>query len=186
VGSLTEHEQAVVIGCILGDGAMRCKKNALLEINHSAKQKSYVDWKYNALRRFVTTPPKIRCGGFNRVAYRFTTRSLPELTTLYNRFYENNIKIIPKDLKIEPLSLAIWFMDDGCKSYRAIYLNTQKFDFKSQVQLIRFLKEQFKIKASLNKDKIYYRLRIAVESMQRFKSIIRPYVLPQFRYKLPS
>ncbi|MBI5747521.1 MAG: hypothetical protein HZA00_00230, partial [Nitrospinae bacterium] len=176
----------VVIGCILGDGAMRCKKNALLEINHSAKQKSYVDWKYDSLRRFVATPPKIRRGGYNRVAYRFTTRSLPELTVLYKQFYKDYIKIIPRGLKIKPLSLAIWFMDDGCKSHRAIYLNTQKFDLKSQMQLIRFLEKQFKIKASLNKDKIYYRLRIAVASVQKFKSIVRPYILPQFNYKLPS
>ena len=186
VGSLTEHEKAIVIGSLLGDGAMRCKKNALLEINHSAKQKSYVDWKYNALRRLVNTPPKLRRGGHNRIAYRFTTRSLPALTQLYRQFYVNGCKIIPKNLVIQPLGLAIWFMDDGCKSYNAVYFNTQKFDIESQQRLRKLLKNKFEINSSLNKDKSYYRLRIAVSSVQSLKSLIGAYVLSLFKYKFPS
>jgi len=186
VGSLTEHEKAIIIGCLLGDGAMRCKKNALLEINHSAKQQAYVDWKYNVLRRMVITPPKLRKAGFNRIACRFTTRSLSELTKLYRQFYVDGCKIIPEDLVIHPVSLSVWFMDDGCKSYNAVYFNTQKFDIESQQRLKKFLKEQHGIESSLNKDKIYYRLRIAVSSVQNLKSIVRPYILPFFKYKLPS
>jgi LAGLIDADG DNA endonuclease family protein len=58
VGSLSEVQHAIVIGSLLGDGSMRCKTNALLEINHSAKQRSYVDWKYRQLADLVVTPPK--------------------------------------------------------------------------------------------------------------------------------
>ncbi len=49
VGSLTENQRSIIIGSLLGDGAMRCKVNALLEINHSSAQKEYVDWKYQQL-----------------------------------------------------------------------------------------------------------------------------------------
>ena len=186
MGSLTKYEKAIVIGCLLGDGAMRCKDNALLEINRSVKQKVYVDWKYNALQRLVATPPKLRRAGSNRIAYRFTTRSLPELTDIYKRFYINGSKIVPDDLLIDPLSLAVWFMDDGCKSYRAVYFNTQKFDNESQQRLRNMLKKQFGIATSLNKDKIYYRLRVAVDSVQILKSLIEKYTLPLFEYKLTS
>ncbi len=41
VGSLSEAQHAIVIGTLLGDGSMRCKTNALLEINHSFSQRSY-------------------------------------------------------------------------------------------------------------------------------------------------
>ena len=37
---------------------------------------------------------------------------------------------------------------------------------------------------SLNKDKIYFRIRISVEGTMVFKNIIKPHVLPIFRYKL--
>jgi hypothetical protein len=70
-------QHQLVVGTLLGDGAMRCKTNALLEINHSAKQRAYVDWKYRHLADLVITPPKERCGNAGRIAYRFVTRSLP-------------------------------------------------------------------------------------------------------------
>ena len=91
------------------------------------KQKAYVEWKYNALQNLVTTAPKERRSGGNRRAARFTMRSLPELTEIYHWFYKNGSKQIPDKLLIHPLSLSVWFMDDGAKSYRALYLNAQKF-----------------------------------------------------------
>ena len=185
VGSLTEKQQALIIGCLLGDGAMRCKTNALLEINHAIRQRRYVDWKYSALRDLVATPPRSRRSGYRRTAYRFTTKSLPVLTNIYRQFYRNDKKIIPENLVLHPLSLSVWFMDDGTKSYRAVYLNTQRFTMQNQKYLIELLRKQHQIKASLNRDKIYYRLRIVVESIGRFKSIIKPYILPMFSYKLP-
>ena len=185
MGSLTERQKAIIVGCLLGDGAMRCKTNALLEINHSIKQREYVEWKYNELKEIVSTKPHKRFGNAGRIAYRFTTKSLPELTEIYRRFYSGTKKIIPDNLKIHPLSLAVWFMDDGCKSYRAIYLNTQKFSPIEQADLRSLLKQQFDIKATLNKDKEYYRLRIAVSSVDKFIEIIKPYLLPMFRYKTP-
>ncbi len=186
VGSLTERQKAIIVGCLLGDGAMRCKTNALLEINHSIKQKAYVDWKYENLQSLVSTPPKARRGKGVRIAYRFTTRSLPELTDFYRAFYKSGKKIIPDDLKLKPLSLAVWFMDDGSKSYRAIYLNTQKFDSISLEKLIRLLDEEYGVTARINRDKSYYRLRITVESTAVFRKAIRPHLLPYFQYKMPS
>ncbi len=80
VGSLSEDQRSLIEGSLLGDGAMRCKTNALLEINHGVQQRSYVDWKYQQLADLVRTPPKARKGDGTRIAYRFTTLSLPELT----------------------------------------------------------------------------------------------------------
>jgi len=37
VGSLTEEQKSILVGCLLGDGTMRKKKNAHLEINHIFK-----------------------------------------------------------------------------------------------------------------------------------------------------
>src|SRR3989304_513234 len=126
VGSLTEAQRSIIVGSLLGDGAMRCKANALLEVNHAARQKEYVDWKYSQLGNLCGTPPKFRQGNGKRVAYRFTTLSLPQLTPFYRAFYRGRSKVVPDGLLLTPLSLAVWFMDDGCTSYRALYLNTQQ------------------------------------------------------------
>jgi hypothetical protein len=85
-------QHGIVIGTMLGDGSMRCKANALLEINHSATQASCVDWKYRHLADLVATPPKQRVGNGTRTAYRFVTRSLPVLTPYYRLFYESGKK----------------------------------------------------------------------------------------------
>jgi len=187
VGSLNQVQISVLVGSLLGDGTLRKalgKLNALFEVNHTVKQKDYVDWKYKQLKLFVLTSPKARKGNGSRIAYRFTTQSLPVFTQLYDRFYQNKRKIIPSDLQLDPLALAVWFMDDGSKSRSSFYLNTQQFFLEDQYKLLKLLKEQFNFMASLNKDKIYYRIRINTESSKRFKEIIQPFILSSMKYKL--
>ena len=185
MGSLTDNQRAIIIGSLLGDGSMRCKTHALLEINHSIHQQGYVDWKYSQLKNLVRTAPKLRRGNGLRIAYRFTTLSLPQLTPIYREFYREGKKIVPR-LELKPLSVAVWFMDDGCKSRTSVYLNTQQFGMASQLALSRMLHRQHNLKTTLNRDKTYFRLRIAVESIERFKQLVESRMLPGFRYKLPA
>ena len=185
MGSLTELQHSIVVGSLLGDGAMRCKKNALLEINHCYEQRTYVDWKHQHLSEFVGTGPKARAGNGRRIAYRFTTLSHEVLTPYYRAFYHSRHKSIPQ-IGLTPMMLAVWFMDDGCKSYRTVYLNTQQFGLADQQRLMTMLAAQFGIQSRMNKDKHYYRLRLAVGSVSLFKEIVRPHILPEFEYKIPS
>jgi len=186
VGSLTQEQKSIIIGSILGDGYLRIvpgRKNAFLEINHSISEKDYVDWKHQELKNLVKSPPKARKGKGKRIAYRFFTKQHPEITNLYQKFYQDREKIIP-NLKLNPLIIAVWFMDDGSKSYQTYYLNTQRFDYQSQERLIQMLKKQYGIESSLNRDKEYYRLRIKQSSAERFKVLIQNYIIPTMEYKL--
>lgn len=185
VGSLTKEQKSILIGCLLGDGTMRKKVNAYFEVNHAYKQKELVDWMFTKFENLVLTPPKWRKGNGNREAYRFFTRSLPVLTPFYDYFYKEGKKIIPFNLKMNPLTLAIWFMDDGSKSRSSVYFNTQQFTRKEQVRLINYLKDQFGLESTLNRDKKYFRIRIRTESTKKLVKMIYKYVLPSFRYKLP-
>lgn len=164
---------------------MRKKTNALLEIIHSARQRDYVEWKYTQLKNLARTPPRLKMTR-TRVAYRFTTRSLPELTRIYDRFYEDRVKTIPDDLKVHPLTLAVWLMDDGSRSRNDVYINTQKFLLEEQRKLVRMLRDQLGIEATINKDKQYNRLRIMKKSVPRLAKLVTPYILPQFRRKIPT
>ena len=187
VGSLTQTQRSIIIGSILGDGYLRVikgRKNAFLEINHSIKQKEYVDWKYDQLRSIVKSRPKSRKGEENRIAYRFYTRQHPELTELFQRFYRNKTKIIPDNLQLNPIILAVWFMDDGSKCRPSdVYLNTQQFNNESQRKIISFLNE-LGLAASLNKDKSYYRIRFIKSSLPKLKDLIGKFIIPEMRYKI--
>jgi hypothetical protein len=188
VGSLTQLERSMIIGCILGDGYVRVisgRKNAFLEVNHSVKGRAYVDYKYAVLKRICASPPKERSSGLNgRRAYRFYTKQHHALTELYELFYRDGRKMIPQDLTLDPVSLAVWYMDDGSRSRASdVYLNTQQFSMKDQRRLINAMRKMG-IKARLNKDKKYYRIRILKEFIPTFMKIIQPHVIPSMLYKL--
>ena len=100
-------------------------------------------------------------------------------------FYGTGRKRIP-ELELFELTLAVWFMDDGCRSRNAVYLNTQQYDETSQRTLLRLLHDQWGIEGALNRDKSYYRIRLSVEGTRRFGRLVDPHLLPELRYKLPQ
>lgn len=185
VGSLTSRQKSIVIGTLLGDGYLRRitgRKNAFLEINHSYKQKDYVLWKYENLKEIVISGPKIRKYQ-SRTAYRFYTKQSEYFSKLLDMFYFNGKKIIP-DLTIDPLSLAVWYMDDGSKSREDdVYLNTQQFSLIDQRKLIEMLKT-FGLEARLNKDKQYHRIRFLKSSLPRFRNMIKSHIIESMYYKI--
>lgn len=187
VGRLNQKQISVIFGSLLGDGYMRIlegRQDAFLEINHSLKAKEYVDWKFNLLKNICISIPKERDTNEGRIAYRFFTKQHSDLTKIYKMFYKNKKKIIPKNLSLDPLMLAIWYMDDGSKSRDCdIYLNTQQFNMKDQKYLLYLLKK-IGINARLNKDKQYYRIRILKESIKTFMDLIKSYVPDSMKYKL--
>ena len=187
VGSLTQFQKSVVIGSLLGDGYIRQvpgRKNAFLEINHSFSQREYVDWKYAALSTISKSAPKKRVGNGSRIAYRFYTRQMPEMTDLMHLWYRKGKKTIPSDLALDPIILAIWYMDDGSMCRPSdVYLNTQQFDLLSRSLLIKKL-DQIGLCATLNKDKQYHRIRFLKSSVPLLKNIIKPYVVSSMKYKL--
>lgn len=51
--------QQLVIGCVLGDGYLT--KSGCLQIEHSIKQKEYVNWKYEQLKEVVVPVGTMQC-----------------------------------------------------------------------------------------------------------------------------
>lgn len=187
MGSLTQLQKSIITGSLLGDGYMRIlpgRSNALLEINHSIKQKDYVDWKYLVLKSVVGGEPKARTGNGKRIAYRFYTKQLPELTEMLGQFYKDSKKVIPEELELDSVSLAVWFMDDGGKcGEKNVYLNTQQFDLDDQDRLSELLKG-LGLEVKANRDKKYWRLRFLSSSLPKLRSLINDMVIPSMKYKL--
>ena len=187
VGSLTQEQESIIIGSILGDGYLRIikgRRNAFLEVNHSARQKEYVDWKYLKFNNLAAGLPKLRSGNGTRMAYRFYTRQHPRLTEFYQQFYPQGKKIFPVNIKLNSLCLAVWYMDDGSKCRSSdVYLNTQQFDNVSQNRMLAAL-DELGLKATLNKDKCYYRIRFVKSSLFQLKILIAKHLIPSMRYKL--
>jgi hypothetical protein len=187
VERLNQFQKSIIIGTILGDGYMRIvpgRHNAFLEINHALSQREYVDWKYKSLKNLSASAPKVRNGNGTRQAIRFHTRQSEEMTKIYRQFYESKTKVIPDNLSLDPVSLAVWYMDDGSRCRESdVYLNTQQFDAQSQSILLKALAE-FGLDATLNKDKEYQRIRFLKKSIPKLFATIEPHIIPSMRYKI--
>ena len=171
MGSLTKLQRSIIIGSLLGDGYLRIvpgRLDALFEANHAFSQKEYVDWKHKQLASICRSGPKMRHGNGVRIAYRFNTRQVQELTGLYRMFYREGKKTVPFNLRLDSIMLAVWFMDDGSKCREQdVYLNTQQFATVDQKKCITML-SCLGIEGALNRDKEYWRIRIKKSSLLKF------------------
>ena len=135
------------------------------------------------LGNIVSGLPKQYKNNGTRIGYRFNTRQHPEITKLFKIFYRDGKKLIP-EIILNPLILAVWYMDDGSKcGNSSYYLNTQQFPLSDQGKLLVLLKTNG-LHAGLNRDKKYWRIRFLMSSVPRLKKLVRNIVIPSLQYKL--
>lgn len=189
----------LVLGSLLGDGHIRRKEyngklcNSHLIITHCSKQKDYLEWKHSLLGEYK--------GSFketNRGQYKAESKSHPHL----NPFYElvGKPKRITRKLLnlLDPLGLAIWYMDDGCLqieynkrhdgSYhikrRRITISTDCFSEEEQKIVQRYFQVVWGIEAAIHKIGGNYRLSINYENAKKFVEIVKPHIHPSMHYKI--
>lgn len=190
---LTKRQEQILLGTLLGDGFLEQNgKNVRLKIDHGAKQKAYVFWLYEEFKTIARQPYQLmfqdKRTGKTYEHWRFATLSLPLLSYWRKLFYHNGRKIIsPKVFElIDPLSLAVWYMDDGFrrKDCRGIYLCTSAYSMEEQNILQICLKKKFNIQTRLHFAASQVRIYIPSSCVTMFCSIIKPFMLPSFTYKL--
>src|SRR3989344_4610739 len=186
---LNSFQKEVFIGSILGDGHLSPNeygKNYRFQVAQMKDHKGYVDWKYNIFKDWCLSEPKFVPANNS---YRFRTISHPVFTQLHNLFYRNGKKILPENLDeiiCSPITLAVWFMDDGSVGprHKGLTLNTQNFTRDENERLMNYLSDKFQFKISLHKDKNSWRIYIFPESAIEFKRKTNEFILPEFQYKL--
>ena len=131
---------------------------------------------------FVRSEPR-ECGS----GIYFRTVSHPAFIEFRERFYDGRIKIVPGEVlerELDARALAVWIMDDGAADGRQLRLNTQCFSTHEVEELAKILRANFGIVMRLNIDKGRFRLRCEASSMERLKSIVAPFTIPEMLYKL--
>ena len=159
--SLNVVQRQILIGSLLGDGYLyptTSGKYAYFRIAHGPKQESYVQWKYQFFKNFVLSPPRYqlqskkrpKLGGY----FWFKTIATPEFLRYRKMFYPEGAKIVPSNIGKffdSVLSLAIWYMDDGCLNRKAVHLNTQGFSLSENRLLRDVVKKNFGISCNIGK-----------------------------------
>ena len=156
--SLSEEQEQMILGSLLGDMNLSVPRvnrqvNSRLAIVQSDKQEELFMKKVEILGEFMGSyklyiaPPDKRTGNIYK-AWRGNSKAHKVFTDIYHLLYPDGVKTLTKEYldKINnPIALAYWFMDDGCKDG---LLATNCFSEKEVDLLKQWLNEKWDIKSN--------------------------------------
>lgn len=191
---MTDRQKQILVGMLLGDAHLERQRGALtarLKIEHSVAQSAYVEWKFREWRDWVRTPPRERVrrnrlGTFS-TNIGFTTLSHVELEEYRVHFYRDRRKVIPVNLELSPLSMAVWFMDDGSRKSsqcRGLYLNTQSFTASEVALLQAVISRDVGVETTMRRQRDGLQLYVPASSTSDMAAYIANDLLPSMKYKL--
>lgn len=198
IGPHNKDILSIIFGSLLGDGyaERRYKGNGTrISFYQEGSHVSYLIWLHNLVSNLGycnSNIPKIetRLNKRNivRKIIRFRTWTYSSFNWIHDLWYINEKKSIPVtiDKYITPLSLAIWIMDDGCKSGSGLKLATNSFSYSDCILLIKMLYENFNLKSSIQLSGVENQFIIYIwkESIPLVREIVQPYVHSSMKYKL--
>lgn len=186
-----DMQHQILIGTIIGDGCIfkgKKNKNYRMNLAHGIKQKEYFLYKYNVLKTLGFNKPKEEIEMHSKVNKKYScikTQSLtnPLFTELYNTWYKNGKKIIPKDklYEIGDLAIAIKFYDDGYKQKKTYCISMNNYDIESINNFRTLLLNNYNIETTIQKGGVIY---IRKNSSEKFRNIVKKYATSDVLYKL--
>lgn len=194
---MNKRQKAILIGMILGDTYLQKtgKNNARIRLEQSMKQQEYLVWKAHQFPEFFQGKPTMLTRlnpkyGKTYEYVRWQSYASPEIGKFQKLFYLKDRKGIPSALStvlVDPLSLAVWYMDDGYLYHRDkmayIYLPTYT---KEEISiLLSVLEKNFGINPIVKtKKRNTMVLVFTVSETRKLLAVISPYIIPFFQYKL--
>jgi recombination protein RecA len=194
---LSDFQWEVLLGALMGDGALsptRTGFGARFRWGHGARQANYSDWK-GSLFDNVKAARSTNAKG----AVFYDVPPLAELAELRRAVYIGGKKVFSDDYlkQLTPLSLAIWYMDDGTFAIRAkgVQQRTREgsgrseicvhaMDMTTQRRLAACLAETWGIVPTLRLRAGKTVFVFPKEETAKLHALIAPYVHPSMQYKL--
>lgn len=194
---LSEQAKEVILGSLLGDGSLKIHapyRNARFSFRHSVGQEPYFNWKKNQLKEISSQKcywlQKADQKSYGRQPkLRYQSLALESLSELYDLTHKRGrLQIRRKWLnRLTPLSLAIWWMDDGSiiSNGRKGVICTDGFDEDAVKTLAKYLQKVWSVKVHIaavkkpqdGKKENYFRLWLrSTEELKKFLRIILPYI----------
>ena len=196
--TILKEQEEVLLGTLLGDSYIGYTHNKCrfpnITFSHCKRQEIYARTKFNKLGNLMSS--------IKEHQYKTETvingRKCKVQPILYaighnckclikyrNLFYNlEGKKIIPIEYLKENFtsqSLAYLYMDDGCINQKSYNLNLQYFTKEELEDFIFFLKKKFNLEFILKKDKTLY---LRYNSINKFESLIKPYITEDMQYKI--
>jgi recombination protein RecA len=191
---LSDAENQIILGSLLGDMYCRIKKtakNAQIEEPHCKEQEPYLLWKVAMLKSLSFNVRRTSLGYLF-----FESRVYPCLNYYNNLFYKNKKKVLNIDVldKLSPLGLAVWYMDDGSynQKQKTCCLYTNGFTYEENETIRKWFNFKWdiypRVTAHRNKkeypNKTWFILTFNGTETKKFMNLIKGYIHPSMKYKL--
>ena len=155
-------------------------------MKHKAGHLPLVEFKREVFAGFVTMRLHRfdqRQGAKRHPCVQFATRTSPLFSEWHTRFYREVRKIVPRDIErdLSPLSMAVWFMDDGAADHSGVSLQTHGFTLEEVELLVAGLRTRFDLAANARRNRGRWIIYVGSASLGRLREILAPHLLPVFR-----
>lgn len=194
--AVTVEKGEVLTGIMLGDGSVAGSNRNSVEWSHKSEHVEYVRYVKDLLGNLSGKgKTRTRQSGFGTEMSGERTQALPTI----RNFVRDWDRKIPDEIKLTPMVLAIWYMDDGSLSHHF------KQQDRAEIATCSFTDEQietlrksltdygftnFTFYQSQNRnglsDRAYWRLRLNKDDAEKLFKDIRHLVPPVMQYKLPE
>jgi recombination protein RecA len=194
---LSNFQWEVLLGGLMGDGALspsRSGHGARFRWGHGRSQVDYGDWKASLFANVaVSRSTNARGAVFHDV------QPLPELAELRRAVYVAGKKCLSEDYlkRLTPLSLAVWYMDDGSFALRAKGLQERTKDGSGRSEicieamavgtrgrLVEYLADTWDVRPKLISRAGQAVLVFPKDETAKLHALIAPFVHPSMAYKL--
>ena len=194
---VTLYQRSIVIGSILGDGYLY--KDGRLQVEQSLQHQAYIKWLHEQLSTISGKLSSIerthaKTGKVSKSCRFWTKKVFQDLQyVFYAEIDGKRTKVLPRNLEqfLDPIVLAIWFMDDGGKAQntpKGAYINATSFTHQERVQIQQAFQNVFRFKITIQKagGNKQYNFYIPVDSYTQFYTLVSPTILlvPTMMYKL--
>jgi recombination protein RecA len=194
---LSSFQWEALLGGLMGDGALsptRSGFGARHRFGHGARQVEYGDWKASLFGNVGVS----RSSNANGAVF-YDLQPLPELAELRAAVYVAGKKVFSHEFlkRLTPLSLAIWYMDDGSFALRAkgVQERTRDGSGRSEVciqamepgtrtRLVDYLADTWGIRPKQIQRAGKAVLIFGKDETAKLHALIAPFVHPSMQYKL--
>ena len=184
---LSESAINWINGEMLGDGHICSTSKYSAKFQYGSKYLEYIEYVRDTLKSFgIEQSGKIykRINKkYGNTAYHYYSRAYPELLPIRKQWYPEGKKIVPRDIKLTPLTIRQWYIGDGSLAHdkysKNIILATYGFLIKDVKWLINQL-TKIKIKANRHKKNVKH---ISAYSVKDFLEYIGECPIECYLYK---
>ncbi len=190
---LNDLQREIIRGSLMGDGNLSptYQKNSMgvrFRLGHALKQGKYLKWKAKFFENISSTTYS------DKRSIKFDMTPLPELYSMRTSMYRDGKKVLTPDFlsALTPLSLAIWYQDDGHLDVRndtgdkgRIDICVQAMAPESRTALQQLLSERYGIVVRLHERGARKQAIASFDqaNTEKFLQLIRFCIHPSMQYK---